>query len=95
MSRDDRIRKDVIGAIMCQGMIDMDAVETLHDVVFEDYFAAELSRLQALQADGLVEIGDRAISLTAIGRLLMRSVAMVFDAYLGTESAPAAMSRVI
>jgi hypothetical protein len=26
---------------------------------------------------------------------LMRSVAMIFDAYLGTESAPAAMSRVM
>jgi oxygen-independent coproporphyrinogen-3 oxidase len=95
MSRDDRIRRDVIGAIMCQGAVYMDAVETLNDVVFEDYFAAELRQLLALQADGLVEIGDRKIALTAVGRLLMRSVAMVFDAYLGTESAPAAMSRVM
>ena len=95
MTRDDGIRKDVIGAIMCQGAVDMDAVETLNGVVFEDYFAAELAQLQALQADGLVEIGDRKIALTAVGRLLMRSVAMIFDAYLGVDSAPAAMSRLI
>jgi oxygen-independent coproporphyrinogen-3 oxidase len=95
MSRDDRIRRDVIGAIMCQGVVEMDAVETRNDVIFEDYFAAELRHMQALQADGLVEIGDRKIALTAIGRLLMRSVAMIFDAYLGTDSAAAAMSRVM
>jgi oxygen-independent coproporphyrinogen-3 oxidase len=95
MTRDDRIRKDVIGAIMCQGMIDMKAIESRNDIVFEDYFAGELRRLQALQTDGLIEIGDRKIALTPVGRLLMRSVAMIFDAYLGTESAPAAMSRVM
>jgi oxygen-independent coproporphyrinogen-3 oxidase len=95
MTRDDRIRKDVIGAIMCQGMIDMKAIESRNDIVFEDYFAGELRRLQALQTDRLIEIGDRKIALTPVGRLLMRSVAMIFDAYLGTESAPAAMSRVM
>jgi oxygen-independent coproporphyrinogen-3 oxidase len=48
-----------------------------------------------LQADGLVELGERRIALTAAGRLLMRSVAMTFDAYLPADRASAGGSRTI
>jgi oxygen-independent coproporphyrinogen-3 oxidase len=95
MTRDDRIRKDIIDAVMCHGEIDIRVIEDRNAIVFDEYFAAELRQLQALQADGLVEIGSGHIALTSIGRLLMRTVAMVFDAYIGAESQPAAMSRVI
>jgi oxygen-independent coproporphyrinogen-3 oxidase len=95
MSRDDRIRKDVINKIMCQGFLDIPEIEGRHDIVFHEYFAPEWRRLLALQADGLIELSDRHISLTSVGRLLMRTVAMAFDAYIDAESTPAPMSRVI
>ena len=95
MSRDDRIRKDVINAIMCHGVVDTAVVEILHAIDFDEYFATELQRLSELQADGLVELGGGRIALTPVGRLLMRTVAMTFDAYVNTESQAAAMSRVI
>jgi oxygen-independent coproporphyrinogen-3 oxidase len=85
MTRDDMVRRDVIQAIMCHGSIDMAAVARRNGIRFEDYFADELRRLQDLQADGLVELGDDRIALTPAGRLLMRSVAMTFDAYLNTS----------
>jgi oxygen-independent coproporphyrinogen-3 oxidase len=62
--------------------------------VFDEYFAGEFERLRVLQADGLVNLSQQQIALTSVGRLLMRTVAMVFDAYV-KESQPAAMSRVI
>jgi oxygen-independent coproporphyrinogen-3 oxidase len=95
MTRDDRIRKDVIDAIMCHGRVDMAAIEARNAIVFDEYFAKELRRLPVLQDDGLIELGVGHIALTSVGRLLMRTVAMVFDAYIDLEAQPAAMSRVI
>jgi oxygen-independent coproporphyrinogen-3 oxidase len=95
MSRDDRIRKDVINAIMCHGFVDLAALEAQHGIIFEEYFGKERRRLLELQADGLVELGEGYVTLTGIGQLLMRTVAMAFDAYI-TDSPPVvAMSRVI
>jgi oxygen-independent coproporphyrinogen III oxidase len=95
MSRDDRIRKDVINAIMCHGFVDIPAVETRNAIAFNEYFAKEWQRLLVLQVEGLVELSKSHIALTSVGRLLMRTVAMEFDAYVDAESRPAAMSRVI
>jgi oxygen-independent coproporphyrinogen III oxidase len=100
MSRDDHIRKDVINAIMCQGVVDIAAIEVRNAINFGEYFEAENERLLVLQADGLVELDSKTIALTPVGRLLMRTVAMAFDAYVNPASgcnAPqsAAMSRVI
>ena len=93
MNDDDVLRKDVIHEIMCHGSIDKAAVERRHGVHFDDYFAPELQRLRALEADGLVQLcGDR-IGLTPVGRLLMRTVAMTFDAYLPAGSRPAGPCR--
>jgi oxygen-independent coproporphyrinogen-3 oxidase len=80
---------------MCHGLVDIPALETRHGVVFNEYFAAERRRLDAMQSDGLVELDERHIALTPVGQLLMRNVAMVFDAYLDAPSQPVPMSRVI
>lgn len=95
MSRDDVVRKDVIHEIMCNGVVEMDAFGSRHGIRFEDYFADELRRLGDLQVDGLVELGEGRIGLTPAGRLLMRCVAMTFDAYLSAAREPARGSRLI
>jgi oxygen-independent coproporphyrinogen III oxidase len=95
MSRDDRVRKYVINALMCHGAVDTAAVGILHDIDFDEYFEAEMQRLLDLQADGLVDVGPGRIALTPVGRLLMRNVAMTFDAYVDAQSRTVAMSRVI
>jgi oxygen-independent coproporphyrinogen-3 oxidase len=99
MSADDAIRKDVINRVMCQGVVDAAAVEARHQIDFSSYFRNELEQLRTLQTDGLVDLADdpaagTRIALTPVGRLLMRNVAMTFDAYLGAAARPA-MSRVI
>jgi len=95
MTRDDAIRQDVIQQIMCHGSIDIPATERRLGIEFDAYFPAELQRLHALRADGLVEIAPGSIDLTARGRLLMRNVAMSFDAYLARRPQAAPASRVI
>ena len=95
MSRDDVLRKDVIHRIMCHGSVDTTDIERRHGIRFDEYFAAELERLRALQADGLVELHEARIDLTSPGRMLMRCVAMAFDAYLSRNPQPARASRLI
>jgi len=95
MSRDDLIRKQVIDAIMCHGRVDIAEIEARNRIVFEQYFANELRRLSVLQEDGLIEFCAVHIALTPIGRLLMRNVAMIFDAYVDSTPQAAAMSRVM
>jgi oxygen-independent coproporphyrinogen-3 oxidase len=86
---DDRIRADVIQQLMCHGFIDVAAIERRYDVEFGEYFAAALGKLEALRADGLVELEGGDIVATSRGRLLLRIIAMCFDSYLETSAAAA------
>jgi len=95
MTVDDRIRRDIINQLMCHGCVEIAAVERRHQLEFGTYFRPELEKLRALERDGLVDLGGGDIVLTPVGRLLMRNVAMTFDAYLTRNAAPVPMSRVI
>ena len=97
LSADDRVRGAVIGQLMCQGRIDVAAVERAYAIDFPNYFADALEKLRPHVDDGLVRIDPAQIAVTAAGRLLLRSIAMCFDAYLGapsTAQAPA-FSKVV
>jgi oxygen-independent coproporphyrinogen III oxidase len=93
---DDRIREDVIQQLMCQGEIDIESIESRHRIDFEEYFAAALPRLEALRDDGLVQRRPGRWEATDRGRLLLRIIAMCFDAYLDQPPAtPARFSRAL
>src|SRR5690606_18590888 len=85
LSEDDRLRRDVIISLMCHGRIDFSEMEKRYGIVFRDYFAESLDKLAEHVADGLVEIRDDSLVLLPQGHLMMRNVAMAFDAYLGGE----------
>jgi oxygen-independent coproporphyrinogen-3 oxidase len=98
LSADDRVRGAVIGQLMCQGRIDTALIEQLHHIEFETYFHDALEQLQPHVADGLVRLEADRILVTATGRLLLRSIAMCFDAYLGARRAssdPPPFSKVV
>ncbi len=86
LTPDDVERRFVIGQIMCLGALDAGAFEAEFGRPFAQAFAPELEALEPLERDGLVE-RDAAGSLrvTPLGRLLVRNVAMVFDAYLAKQ----------
>lgn len=99
LNSDDRLRREVIQRVMCDGALDFAAIESRFGIVFERYFAAEIRRLRALEADGLVSLTPTGLTVTPVGRLLLRIVAMVFDAYLPRQGSsgesPIPFSRVI
>jgi oxygen-independent coproporphyrinogen-3 oxidase len=87
LSAEDRIRQAVIEQLYCYGRIDKQEIDARFHISFDAHFADELSRLGQLEADGLVVLSDAAVGLTfPLGRLLVRVVAAVFDAYLPRNS---------
>jgi len=79
---DDLLRADVIQALMCYDSLSFDDFGHDHDIDFRSYFAVEIKRLAPLAEDGLVELSGAGVAITQKGRLLLRSIAMVFDRYI-------------
>ena len=83
---DDRLRRALIERLMCDLRVDVAEVAAAHGCGVE-VFAAEIHRLQPLQADGLIECQGHEVRLTEVGRPFVRAVAAVFDRYLVTQAA--------
>ena len=94
-SADDRVRRDVIMALMCHGRVDHASIERTHAVRMRTYFAAEFERLVPLAAAGLVELHDDALEVTEAGWYVVRAIAMVFDRYLRADRERTRYSKVI
>ena len=67
---------------MCYGELDTREFGARHRLIFSEYFEPEWARLAQLARDGLVKLDMPMIHVTARGRLLLRNIAMCFDAYL-------------
>ncbi|MDF3835495.1 oxygen-independent coproporphyrinogen III oxidase [Cupriavidus basilensis] len=90
MRGEDHLRREVIGALMCNGVLDVAAVEARHGIDFAAHFADELVELSRLAGEGLVRCEPGRIAVTPLGRLLVRRLAMVFDSYLREDARRAA-----
>jgi oxygen-independent coproporphyrinogen-3 oxidase len=86
LSHDDIERRWVIGRIMCHAELRADEFEARFGASFANRFARELAQLDQAVEDGLVErSSDGSLLVKPVGRLLVRNVAMVFDAYLADQ----------
>jgi oxygen-independent coproporphyrinogen-3 oxidase len=85
---DDLVRQAVLNQLYCSAEIDPVVIEKRFDIEFADYFARELKTLEELERDGLVILdSDGRMRVTSpLGRVLMRNVAAVFDAYLDPDA---------
>ena len=85
LNRDDVLRRAIIMDLMCQFKLSISDLEDKYhiafDTDFEEYFAPELLALQPLVVDGLIKRFPNGIEVTSTGRLLVRNIASVFDAY--------------
>ena len=95
LSRDDLIRRAWIMAIMCQGHVHYDAFNEAWLIDAKKYFASELSQLESLQTQGLVELLDGGLQVTSMGWFFVRGVAMVFDKYLQADRNRTRFSKII
>jgi oxygen-independent coproporphyrinogen III oxidase len=81
-SRDDVIRGAVIEECLCSGRISKEAVENRFGIQFDEYFGPELAHLKAMGHDGLITGAEtHHITVTPVGRIFIRSIAKVFDAF--------------
>lgn len=94
LSADDCLRRDVITQLMCHGQIDFAVIEQRHAIAFTQYFAPALANLNDMLSDGLLHIDSHKLQLLPQGQLMMRNVAMAFDAYLG-QNAKGSFSRTV
>ncbi|MDZ5602318.1 oxygen-independent coproporphyrinogen III oxidase [Pseudomonas sp. RP23018S] len=85
-NRDDRVRRAVIQQLICHFELDFEQIDAAFSIDFRGYFVAEWPALQCLQRDGLITLDSQGIRVLPAGRLLVRSVCMVFDAYLAQHS---------
>lgn len=95
LTRDDLVRRSVIMAIMCQGQVPFESVNLAWMVDFKTLFAKELVLLEDMQEQGLVQLSDTGIEVTAMGWFFVRGVAMVFDRYLQADRNRARFSKII
>lgn len=94
LTHKDLLRRDIINQLMCHFSLDLAAVEQQYSIQFNDHFKCELTELTRYESDQLVTIDERFINVTELGRLLIRNICSVFDAYLN-QSPLIAYSKVI
>jgi oxygen-independent coproporphyrinogen-3 oxidase len=81
LSSEDRLRRDVIQALMCGFAVDLRAEAVAHGRPGFD-FSAALARLAPLAAEGLVTVEGTKVRVSEAGRRAVRLIASCFDAYL-------------
>ncbi len=94
LTRDDVIRRYVITQLMCNLHLDWQQLSQQFSIDAQAYFTKECQMLQPMAEDGLLEWLPNGIRIADAGRLLIRNIVMVFDAYLPQHNAER-FSRVI
>jgi oxygen-independent coproporphyrinogen-3 oxidase len=82
MTEDDHIRKETIMQMMCNLEIDKRRVERAFGIIFDEYFADDIPKLDRFIDEGLVSHDSDKIAVKGSGILIIRNVAMCFDVYL-------------
>jgi hypothetical protein len=90
---DDRVRRAVIGRLMCEGEVDLHRIGVEHGIDEQRYFERELAAIEGLGELATYDSGTRTLRTTASGRLLVRNICMVFDRYHHVAGAGDSRSR--
>jgi oxygen-independent coproporphyrinogen-3 oxidase len=78
-TKDQMIREDVILKIISNFHLEFREIESRYNIEFNVYFCKELELLEDLITDGAVELTDRFLEVTPLGRFCVRYVCMTFD----------------
>ncbi|SFM69381.1 oxygen-independent coproporphyrinogen III oxidase [Marinobacter zhejiangensis] len=81
LTDDDRIRRWVIGQLICHFRLDRQQFEQVWEREFDFYFADELAQLATMVNDGLIADDGRTLQVQPQGRLLIRAICQLFDYY--------------
>ncbi len=93
---EDELRGAVIRRLICTFALSFDWLGERFGVDAHDFFAEELAELQRnFVADGLVAVEAGGVRVLPRGRLFIRNICMVFDAYLRAGTGTAMYSRTV
>lgn len=95
LTEDDILRRYVITKIMCDFELDFSSVENKFKINVHEYFKTSLEGMKEFIDDGLVELTDKGLFVTQMGRLLIRNIAMNFDWYIEQKADKAKYSRTV
>jgi oxygen-independent coproporphyrinogen III oxidase len=76
------IRREVINKIINYSSLDFEEIEEKFDIDFNNYFESELESLKELIEDGLLELSEKKLKTTPIGKFFVRHICMMFDRFL-------------
>jgi oxygen-independent coproporphyrinogen-3 oxidase len=95
LTDDDVMRRDIITRLMCHFVLYKAEIEAAYGVRFDQNFAGALEELKPMEVDGLLSLHPDRIEVLPLGRLLVRNIAMPFDAYLGRAGEAKRFSRTV
>jgi oxygen-independent coproporphyrinogen-3 oxidase len=95
LDKDDLLRRELIGKLMCQFTLNTKAFADAHQIDFSNYFKIEMKELKDLEEAGLLEWQGANMIVPIKGRLLARRVAMTFDRHLRESQAIGTYSKVL
>jgi len=96
VSADDVMRRFVINRVMCLLRLDLREVEQKFGPQARADVATSLRKgVDELVQDGLVTFDGEVLRVLPLGQLLVRNVAMLFDAYLDKEGGKKQFSRTV
>jgi len=82
LNTDDIIRKSVIMELMANFRLDIKRIEKEFGINFKEYFKDAIEGLKDFEKEDLLSIDDDFIKVSYTGSMLVRNIAMPFDAYL-------------
>lgn len=80
LNEDDKIRKAVIMSLMANFYLDIEMIEKEFNIDFFKYFKEDLANLDEYR--DFIQMDAKMIKINETGVLLIRNIAMCFDAYL-------------
>lgn len=80
LSYDDELRKAVIMDLMANFRLDIKAIEKEFKIDFKEYFKEDLKALEEYKE--FIDLNENFILVNETGVLLIRNIAMCFDAYM-------------
>ncbi len=85
LSDDDQVRRYVITEVMCNNRVLKSEVQRRFGVEFDTYFSKALEKMKPFVDEKLVSLEPDRLQIHEAGRLIIRNIAMAFDAYLEAD----------
>jgi len=95
LTPEDELRRYVITQLMCNLYVGYDDIQQHFGIAFENHFEKEMTALQEPMGSGFITVDAQGITVTSLGRVFVRNIAMIFDEYRKDETGVRTFSRTI